>query len=313
MRFGRLLLSIPASLAGHAVIVGMLLALLAPSPGGDALLVDLTELTEIARVEPQTIQAASRPAAPKAPASKRMRPAPLPADDARAPARPEPTVREQIQPEQRELTPPPPATPPPEPPTPVAQPPQQPVPAITAASPSPPAVAAEPQAPALDSRQPAPTPSAPAPTSSESPLAAPDSSAMPRPAGEQVAVSAPPPPAPSRGEVTTARALPAPGGQSGNPEAEYRAYLAVVRQRILGALQYPPAARQQGLTGTVHLEILVQPSGAISDVKIISTSSHAVLDKAALEAVRTVPPIGFPPGLAPRALRARIPVVFNLR
>jgi protein TonB len=87
----------------------------------------------------------------------------------------------------------------------------------------------------------------------------------------------------------------------------------VVRQRILGALQYPPAARQQGLTGTVHLEILVQPSGAISDVKIISTSSHAVLDKAALEAVRTVPPIGFPPGLAPRALRARIPVVFNLR
>jgi protein TonB len=306
VRFGHLLLSIPASLAGHAVIVAILLALLAPSHGGDALLVDLTEFTEIARVEPQTIQAASRPAAPKAPASKRMRPAPLPADDAQAPARPEPTVREQIQSEQRELTPPPPATPPPEPPTPVAQPPQQPVPAITAAPPNP---SIEPQAPAPDSPQPA-TPAS-VPTSTESPLAAPDSSAMPRSAGEQVAVSASPLPAPSpapgREAVTTAR------GQSSNPEAEYRAYLALVRQRILGALQYPAGARQQGLTGTVYLEILVQPSGAISDVKIISTSSHAVLDKAALEAVRTVPPIGFPPGLAPRALRARIPVVFNLR
>jgi protein TonB len=257
-------LSIPASLAGHAVIVAMLLSLLAPAPGGDALLVDLTEFTEIARVDP-------RPAPPKAPASKRMRPAPLLADKTPAPARPEPTAREEIQPEP--LTPPPPATSPPEPPAPVAQPPQQPAPVITAASPSPPAVPVEPEAPAPDSR--------------------PDSSAMPR----------------------SARAAPASGGigQSGNPEAEYRAYLALVRQRILGALQYPPGARQQGLTGTVHLEILVQPSGAISDVKIISTSSHTVLDKAALEAVRTVPPIGFPPGLAPRALRARIPVVFNLR
>jgi len=119
--------------------------------------------------------------------------------------------------------------------------------------------------------------------------------------------SDPTPPAPSsgpgRGEAT-ARAVAA---------AEYRAYLALVRQRILGALQYPPAARQQGLTGTVHLEILVQPSGAISDITIVSPSSHAVLDRAALEAVRSVPPIGFPPGLAPRALRARIPVMFDLR
>jgi protein TonB len=112
-----------------------------------------------------------------------------------------------------------------------------------------------------------------------------------------------------------ARAVPAPPaiGHSGNSEAEYRAYLGLVRQRILGALRYPAGARQQGLTGTVQLEILVQATGAISDVKIVSTSSHAVLDKAALEAVRSVTPIGFPPGLAPRALRARIPVVFDLR
>jgi protein TonB len=96
-------------------------------------------------------------------------------------------------------------------------------------------------------------------------------------------------------------------------EAEYRAYLALVRQRILKALQYPREARQQGLTGTVYLEIVVQPSGAISDVKVVSPSSHPILDQAALETVRSLPSIGFPPGLVPRQLRARLPVVFNLR
>jgi protein TonB len=117
------------------------------------------------------------------------------------------------------------------------------------------------------------------------------------------------------GAPTGDRATAATSGSStsGSAEAEYRAYLALVRQRIHEALQYPRAARQQGLTGTVHLDIIIQPSGAIGDVKIISSSSHPVLDRAALEAVRSLPPIGFPPGLAPRPLSARLPVVFELR
>jgi protein TonB len=99
----------------------------------------------------------------------------------------------------------------------------------------------------------------------------------------------------------------------GSSDAEYRAYLGLVRQRILEALRYPPAARQQGLMGTVYLEIVVQPTGAISEVKIVSPSSHPILDQAALETVRSLPSIGFPPGLTPRQLRARLPVMFNLR
>jgi protein TonB len=104
-----------------------------------------------------------------------------------------------------------------------------------------------------------------------------------------------------------------PGGGGDSTEAEYRAYLGLVRQRILEALRYPLAARQQGLAGTVYIEIVVQPTGMISDVRIVSPSAHPILDQAALETVRSLPSIGFPPGLVPRQLRARLPVMFNLR
>jgi TonB family protein len=115
---------------------------------------------------------------------------------------------------------------------------------------------------------------------------------------------------PGAGDASQAKAG---NGAGHSSDAEYRAYLGLVRQRILEALRYPSAARQQGLMGTVYLEIVVQPTGVISEVKIVTPSSHPILDQAALETVRGLPSIGFPPGLTPRQLRARLPVMFNLR
>ena len=45
----------------------------------------------------------------------------------------------------------------------------------------------------------------------------------------------------------------------------------------------------------------------------MASSSHRLLDDAALEAVRAVGRVPFPPGVRPRPLKMRLPVVFVLR
>lgn len=103
------------------------------------------------------------------------------------------------------------------------------------------------------------------------------------------------------------------GGGSGGAGAEYDRYLAQWRRRIYENLRYPIAARRRSLTGTVQLDIAIEPDGAIHSVRIVASSTHPVLDEAAVEAVRDLPPLPFPSHLAPRPLRARLPVVFDLR
>jgi TonB family protein len=101
-----------------------------------------------------------------------------------------------------------------------------------------------------------------------------------------------------------------PGERNG---AEYGAYLRLWRTRIHEGLSYPLAARRRNLTGTVHIEIAIEANGALSEVRVIESSSHPLLDDAAVESVRNLAPIPFPPELTPRPLRARLPVVFDLR
>ena len=106
--------------------------------------------------------------------------------------------------------------------------------------------------------------------------------------------------------------LTAPNG-GGGEAAEYAAYFALLRRRVTESLIYPPAARRLSLTGTVHVDLDIQPTGVISQVTVVSSSSHRVLDEAAVEAVRDLGRLAFPPGVRPRQLRVRLPVVFDLR
>jgi protein TonB len=114
------------------------------------------------------------------------------------------------------------------------------------------------------------------------------------------------------GGALLALAVPGEGRGTGVP-AQYGPYLARFRQRIQEALVYPLAARRQGLSGTVELEVLVEPSGLIRSVRVVSSSSHALLDDAALDTVQELPPLPLPENLPRRPLRIRVPVVFRLR
>lgn len=50
--------------------------------------------------------------------------------------------------------------------------------------------------------------------------------------------------------------------------------------------EYPPVAIRRGYEGTVVLEVEVLPDGAVGDVRVKSSSGHAILDRAAVDAVR---------------------------
>ena len=102
-----------------------------------------------------------------------------------------------------------------------------------------------------------------------------------------------------------------PGG--GGSGSDYDAYYARLRQRLVEVLgsRYPKTARERRLEGTVQLEIAVEPSGKIGAVTVVASSSHDVLDRAAVDAVRSLSRVPFPDNVRPKALKVRLPVVFR--
>jgi len=109
-------------------------------------------------------------------------------------------------------------------------------------------------------------------------------------------------------------ALAGPGGTGrGEVSAEFGPYLARFRERIQELVVYPLAARRRGLAGRVEIELLLEPSGRVRDVAVVASSSHALLDEAAVEAVKSLVPQPLPEHLPQRPLRVRLPVVFQLR
>ena len=104
-----------------------------------------------------------------------------------------------------------------------------------------------------------------------------------------------------------------PGGGDGQVPAGFGPYLAAFRLRIQESLNYPLAARRRGLGGIVQLEVELLPTGKVASVTVRSSSSHAVLDQAALDTVSQLAPAPFPPGAPPRPLKVRVPIVFELK
>ena len=108
-------------------------------------------------------------------------------------------------------------------------------------------------------------------------------------------------------------ALAGPGTGRGEVPAEFGPYLARFRELIQELVVYPLAARRRGLAGRVEIELLIEPSGRVRDVTVVASSSHVLLDEAAVEAVRSLPPMPLPEHLPRRPLRVRLPVIFQLR
>lgn len=184
-------------------------------------------------------------------------------------------------------------------------------PPLPLAPPAPPPSAAPPAASVPASEPGPPVATSPqAPTSSPGPgrIRASEAGSGAGAAGETRGDAASGPPGGSGSPL----ALATPGGSAGVPP-EYGPYLRGFRQRVHEALIYPLAARRQGLGGTVELDVWLEASGRVRDVRVVRSSSHRLLDEAAVEAIRSLGPVPFPDSLPRRSLLIRIPLVFELR
>lgn len=316
-RTPRWLRSLPVSLALHVAIAAVVLAVMRSDQAPPALIVDLTAV--IAQTEDGAgARGAASPAGNErssrgssaAKGAHATRPAPAPAPRVEAPRA------------AARAAAPPPSVPPPAP----------------AAVPRAPADAVPPPTAEGLSRSPVtppPATSPTAPTASVPETSSPAGTGMPVPSGASSAPGATAGTSPSSAGVGNARgaggggrsdgpgvasaggdrfALVVPGtGTGGGLGSEYGAYLALLRQRVQQSLRYPAPARRRGIAGTVQLEIAIKSDGAIASVAVIASSSHDVLDRAAVEAARALSRQPFPADVRPRPLKVRLPVVFELQ
>jgi periplasmic protein TonB len=276
------LLTLLASLAVHAAALAVLFLFASGEPVASVLVIDLSELESGSdRPGPENEPASSpRPSRRAAAASVPSAPAASP-PVARAPVEPAPPA-----PSRPEPTPPPgrevvPAKPESRPPDPTTVEPTR-----------------------DETTSPRSGPSAPAAAASSDPTS--------QTSGAGAGPGSIPGPQAATGGSGLGVALAPAGPPGGTLGSEYGPYYRKIRQRIQETLEYPSAARRQGIKGTVMLELLIKPDGAITAVVKVS-SSHRLLDDAALETVRNLPRQPFPPGLAPRQLTVPLPIVFDLK
>ena len=96
--------------------------------------------------------------------------------------------------------------------------------------------------------------------------------------------------------VASSRVRRVTGVSPATPELSY--YFEAWRREVerVGNLNYPDAARDRGLYGSLRLLVAIVPDGTLSDVRVLESSGHRILDDAALRIVRLAAPFApFPP------------------
>lgn len=97
-------------------------------------------------------------------------------------------------------------------------------------------------------------------------------------------------------------------------QSGYNDILDQIRQALAAHFHYPSLARRRNWEGTVVLTLVLQPSGHISHVRVLSGSGYQLLDTAALNSIAAV---GTIPGLSSklygRTLEVELPLKYKLQ
>ena len=67
--------------------------------------------------------------------------------------------------------------------------------------------------------------------------------------------------------------------------------LAIIREKIQNALEYPPLARLLEADGDALVRFEIDPSGTAQNIRVIESSGYARLDTSAVRAVETASPL----------------------
>jgi protein TonB len=140
---------------------------------------------------------------------------------------------------------------------------------------------------------------------------------------DTVAFSAPEPAEPplslmeSMGTVPLSRPLPIARSGSAHLLRDTTAEVGSARSKVRFGNnprpEYPRAAREAGWEGTTVLQVLVLPDGTVGLVSLHKTSGYAVLDEAALTAVKTWRFVPAMDGSFPLRSVVRLPIRFDLK
>jgi protein TonB len=119
-----------------------------------------------------------------------------------------------------------------------------------------------------------------------------------------------PSPSPAVGEppVQVAKAAP----QTSEVRADHRWVGESLWRRVAELKRYPSSARLNGLEGRVVLKAVIRADGHLAEVSVIKSSGHAVLDAAALEAVKLACPLHMKHELGKPQIVVSLPIVYSL-
>jgi TonB family protein len=99
------------------------------------------------------------------------------------------------------------------------------------------------------------------------------------------------------------------GGEETGGQGAYRGmYFGFIKDLVQKAAVYPLQARRMGWQGTATISFAILKNGGITDVAVLKSSGHAVLDSSACAAVKKLGPQPCPPD----RVEIRLPVVFRL-
>lgn len=90
-------------------------------------------------------------------------------------------------------------------------------------------------------------------------------------------------------------------------------YLEMVRFRIEKNKRYPEKAKQRNMRGRVIVSLLITLEGEIESIAIKKSSGHAILDDAALSAVKRAVPFPAPPAqFFKKDILLNVPILFEI-
>lgn len=108
--------------------------------------------------------------------------------------------------------------------------------------------------------------------------------------------------------VQVAKAAP----QTAEVRADHRWVGESLWRRVAELKRYPSAARLNGMEGKVVLKAVIRADGHLAEVSVVKSSGHAVLDDAAMEAVKLACPLHMKHPIAAPQIVVRLPVVYSL-
>ncbi|EGV29694.1 TonB family protein [Thiorhodococcus drewsii AZ1] len=104
------------------------------------------------------------------------------------------------------------------------------------------------------------------------------------------------------------------GASKARQQASERAYLSALQRAISRQQRYPASARRRQQTGTTTLAFVIQANGRIGQIRIVRSSGHSSIDRAAIDAMRRLgrfKPI--PTELDRTTWALQVPIRFNLQ